>query len=1162
MKSKMLVLLVCVVGAIWASGAVAAETKMVLPLGRTVYQTNESIPLAVTRASNDALQAGKLELTVTGNDGSQMAFTLPASAVAAGEGGARATEHVNLNARLMRPGHYLVEASVDGALGTAEIDVYNHVRRTSFRLINWGRARDKDQLAQGEDSIGFNLFCGHYGRNERLIEAGVDYMPCCTMSGGHQMDLRMECDWSDPYVARGGTVRVVRQGLADRLMSNTIGVHFYDEPGLTWHTDPVTGETTPHMIPSQVRSYVAAFGREPLHYSKVDPRNQDDVRQWRQWARWKLGFMDAAWKEAQFGVSYVDPRFLSATQSQYGFSAYADGYYFNVARCLPVVSGHGGYDDYGAAYFNPSYTLEMARARDLAKPCWYLPTWYGNTPPDRFRMEQYMSFQTNIQGMMSPPDLEPGGGKSAGMEGIVESNKLMGRLGTVFTTMPVTRPPVAMLYSLSNMLDAQTKNMTLNYAHATRHGLKLPFLYLASKQLQQQFLVVVEEDVLDGTLAANHKAIILTGIDYLDPDVVAALEKFAARGNLVLMTSDCTVKIAGAINLGVTPEMPDAEQIAELRKNAEANKEKLAPLTTLGKQLQGAQPLAKAIKAQLDKAGIKPVFECDNSGIVATRQAAGDVEYLFAVNAAFDYQVNTWNAMAPMAQAEITVDAAGRPAYDAVRGGAVAELKKKGKSLTGTLRFGPGQMRVFALTARPIGSVKTAAPVLVRDYTLTDSPITVHVAASVLDDKGGLLSGSIPLQVSVIDPLGKTRHEVYRATRQGVLQTSLPLAANDPAGEWKVVARELLNNTEDTATFALAKIDECAALAGETPRAVSFGRDIENIFRFARVNQDVTIVTGGAEFNNSAAERIQRSLLPLDVRCKIVPATEVNKAREIPAEARGTWTGLAFGRLPEQPSIGHTGFALQGPAILLGTPEDNPLIKYLADQSFLPFKPAKDAFPGRGRGMIAWQRDGIGHGQESITLIAYDEQGMSEAAGTLYEAATGMEPLTPWTLPSASSLSPAMKTPDTYPAAKLVWEVVLPDKAVAMRGEGNQVVVLTKDGTQATLTTGRNEPKVSQKTVKPAEIEALMDLMVKPDAAGMEAAKKYARADRLLKMAVSGNGMTAVGFWGGTLRIAVGEQLAFEQNLGQDICGLAWAGDVLVAALADGRVVGLSVMPQ
>jgi hypothetical protein len=44
--------------------------------------------------------------------------------------------------------------------------------------------------------------------------------------------------------------------------------------------------------------------------------------------------------------------------------------------------------------------------------------------------------------MMSPPDLEPGAGRSAAMAGIVESNMVMGKLGTIFMTMPVTRPPL------------------------------------------------------------------------------------------------------------------------------------------------------------------------------------------------------------------------------------------------------------------------------------------------------------------------------------------------------------------------------------------------------------------------------------------------------------------------------------------------------------------------------------------------------------------------------------------------------------------------------------------------------------------------------------------------------------------------------------------------
>src|SRR3954452_18454657 len=136
-------------------------------------------------------------------------------------------------------------------------------------------------------------------------------MSCCTMGGAHQRAIRMEAAWSDPYVTRGGTARVDRQALKDRVRGNVPGVHFYDEPGLTWRKDERTGGLTPHMIPAQVRAYESAFGQPPISPDKVDPNDPASVARWTQWANWKLSFMESAWKEAQFGVSYVKPDFLS-----------------------------------------------------------------------------------------------------------------------------------------------------------------------------------------------------------------------------------------------------------------------------------------------------------------------------------------------------------------------------------------------------------------------------------------------------------------------------------------------------------------------------------------------------------------------------------------------------------------------------------------------------------------------------------------------------------------------------------------------------------------------------------------------------------------------------------------------------------------------------------
>jgi hypothetical protein len=1155
---------------LFTAAATAADVKILLPLGRTAYQTNEWIDVSVVRSGPTELPASELRLTLTGNHGGKVGGTFPASAVPLRGKESRSVEHLHVNGFLLRPGKYTVEAAVGGATARTDIEVHSHVRQSSFRLVNWGRAaKPAEQLVQGEDSLGFNLFYGNPGDYDpvHFLRGGVDWMSNCTMSGGHQMDLRQECDWSDPYVLRGGTQRVVRRAMADRTRPHVGGVHFYDEPGLTWRKDPATGQDTPHGIPSQVRSYVAAFDRPPPDYLGLDPKNPEHVAPWRQWAIWKLGFMDAAWRDAQFGVGRVRPDLLSITQSQYGWTAFTDGYYFNVTRGLPVASGHGGYHDFGPGYFNPSFFLEMARARDFAKPCWYLPCWYGNTTPDQFRAEQYLSFQTNIQGMMSPPDLDPAI-NATGRQGIVESNQLMKKLGPIFTTMAVTKPPVAMLYSLSQAIHTQTQDRKLNYAHEIPQGRNMPLTYLAGKLLQQQFLGVLDEDVLDGTLANDHKAVVLTSLDYLAPAVVRSLEEFAGRGGLVLLTGDCTVQIKGATKLPVSPKMPDQEAIDKLMAAKKYNE--LGPYQMTAKFFEGARPLARAIKDELDRAGIKPPLESDAPTVAVTRQAAGDVEYLFAVNVTPDQddKQDPKNSLKALA-ATLTLADDGRPVYDAVRGGAVREFKAvreftpaDGK-LSGVIRFGPGEMRVFARTARPVGCVHAASPVLRRDMTREQAPIEIEIGASVVDAKGGKLSCSVPLHIRVIDPLGVTRYELYRATELGDFAARLPLAANDPAGAWKVVVAELLNNTEDVVSFTYTPPARATSAVGATPRAVYAANDRGNAFRFARLFHEVTVVKGTSAFNDAAARRLAKILEPWGVRCKEMPLAEAARSRRISEEEATTWCGISYaGRGQIKPGDGNpptlAGFAVQGPVILLGNPEDNAIIQFLAAEHFLPYAPDPANFPGPGRGMIAWQRDGVGRGQESITLIAYDVAGMSEAVGSFFEAVAGIDPLTKWTLPQTDSLTPATTAPGLVHAATVAWSVLLPDRVLGLKAAGAGLNALSHDGS---LTTISAEGKASaSKALGHGQLaQAQKDMAPAADSAAAAALAKQARPDRMAKLSVSSGGKVAVAYWGGTLRVVDGDRVVSEQNLPQDVTALAWLGDKVVAGLADGRVLALTV---
>jgi hypothetical protein len=1026
------------------------ELQLLLPLERKAYQTNEWIDVSVVRHSTQALPAGDLVLRLQSEEGSALSFTFPLRAVAVVGKEARATEHLHLNGWLLRPGKYTLAATIGGASASTTLEIYSHIRKSSFRLVDWAsRATGAEQATLGEDGLGFNLLYASYGglSADDTIRGGLDYMWCCTMGGGHQMDLRLECDWADPYVLQGGTARVVRRAFQDRTHPNAIGVHFYDEPGLTWHNHPVTKEFTPHNVPAQDRAYRSAFGKDAPVYYQVKPTSAEDVARWRDWGRWKLSFMDAAWREAAFGVSLVRPDFLSVTQSIYGWPAYTDGYYFNVTRSLRVTNGHGGYDDGSGGYFYPGFTLEFGRARDLQKPLWYLPTWYGGMPSPRFRLEQYLSFMTNVQGLMKPPDQtvqRPTEGQVAA-DGIVESNKLMARLGTIFATMPVSRPEVAVLYSISQDLGAQVRDMSDNYLGGRHAREKTFLLYLAGKVAQIPLFPIVEEDITDGTLAAHHKAVVLAGVHYLDSIVIQALEDFGARGGTVVLSDDSRVQIKGAVKLGAAADVGIFDQMTQLWK--ENKQAEYFKVNTAGNFLKTVQPLAQALTRHFHKFRIPLVFQIDGPGIVASRQGQGDIEYLFAVNASYDDVLGGTNALRT---ASAMLNFAGdRPVYDAVLGGKLAHVGE-GIPVSLPYRFGPGQMRVFAQTERPIGGVQALTPVVSADYTLAQEPVRVEIGAALTDAKGRILAGSAPLQIRLFDPLHKVRYDLYRATDHGVLKLQLPLGLNDPAGQWQVVVRDLLANTEDRVAFTYTPPAQAGALAGATPRAVYFGNDRDNIYRFFRLHHDVTLVVGSSDYDQAAAERLATTLKPWGVRCKLVKAAAVNRPRPISADEAKTWCGLEPGRV--QPGTANNpalvGFDVAGPVVLLGTPEDNPLIQALQQWKFLPYKPDATNFPGRGRGFLAWQEDGVGYGQESVTLIAYDGEGMAEAVGSLYEAAAGIEPLTRWLLPARSVITAAHKGSEPAPSGEIAWRIVMPDRVVGIAPlAGRNRALLSQDGT-------------------------------------------------------------------------------------------------------------------
>ena len=191
-----------------------------------------------------------------------------------------------------------------------------------------------------------------------------------------------------------------------------------------------------------------------------------------------------------------------------------------------------------------------------------MPTFDGGLTANAAKNEQYQTFMHSAGNML--PLWEQSPSRMDCASGLVESNKLLARLGTILEHLPATRSQVAVLYSLSHVLHYQSlglmgSNIGGDGYNGGGHREKTSTVINAGQVAHYDIQPVVEEEVLDGTLSANYRAVILTGITYLDPTVIAALEEYAQHGGVVLASEDCTVKVTGARPLGKVDDFAFAE---------------------------------------------------------------------------------------------------------------------------------------------------------------------------------------------------------------------------------------------------------------------------------------------------------------------------------------------------------------------------------------------------------------------------------------------------------------------------------------------------------------------------------------------------------------------------------------------------------------------------
>jgi hypothetical protein len=135
-------LALCAVALLGLPLASVAQMQLILTGGRSAFQTNETIDLALVRQDAAALPAEDLTFQLAGGDSLLIAqFALVA--VPARAGGARDVHHYRLNAALLRPASYTITALARSGRAATEAEVYSHIRRSTFRLIDWAGGRSR-----------------------------------------------------------------------------------------------------------------------------------------------------------------------------------------------------------------------------------------------------------------------------------------------------------------------------------------------------------------------------------------------------------------------------------------------------------------------------------------------------------------------------------------------------------------------------------------------------------------------------------------------------------------------------------------------------------------------------------------------------------------------------------------------------------------------------------------------------------------------------------------------------------------------------------------------------------------------------------------------------------------------------------------------------------
>ena len=347
------------------------------------------------------------------------------------------------------------------------------------------------------------------------------------------------------------------------------------------------------------------------------------------------------------------------------------------------------------------------------------------------------------------------------------SERVIQPYGTLIKDLPPMKAEVAMLLSTANAVlarrdpeDFMTNEAGHMYAKFLAAHVPVDPLY--------------EIDVEEGKLA-RYKAVALPGCRVLPRHIYDAIKAFADAGGIVFADQH------------LVPSFPNVVTLP--RDNSAWGGE--APL-----QKEDIDQ-AKTVRDALDDT-ITRWADCTSPTVVLSTLVDGDNRYLFVVN----NLRRTGDYMAPWGKvlddgvaqsARVSIARTEGVIYDVLaRQEVIAETDHDRLSWDVTLA--PGEGRVFAVLPGAVDEPRVTVPETVAKGTTARIEIDTYT------------EGRLPLRVTIRDSQGvENEYSDYVLATEGNAAIDLPIAKNDPAGDWTVTARELLGGAETRAFFRVVE---------------------------------------------------------------------------------------------------------------------------------------------------------------------------------------------------------------------------------------------------------------------------------------------------------------------------------------------------------------------